>query len=208
MKFRHCIFLVIILLLSVNLCSCREVISFDTHYSTVTYTDNKFFSAPEIIVRTTAESIETEYFSAPDGEDYENAHITVYNMKVSEVYAGTIEGETFQLKMFNGKGMSPELYLYGKDDKYILEEKVEPFLLELGKEYILGLTFLDPERYNCYNTPGGYGIQYGKTWTFIMNDDGLYENLNHDQNHRTFDIPTLKEKIAAAQQASDSEQVQ
>ncbi|MBR6794157.1 MAG: hypothetical protein IKM48_07395 [Clostridia bacterium] len=197
MKKKRFISLAVILIQLFALSSCREVVTFDTHYSEAVYKDEEFFSAPEIIVRATAESIEKEYFTAPDGEDYENAHITVYNMKIGEIYAGAMEADTFQLKLFNGKGMSPELYLYGKDDRYILEEKVEPFLLKLGQEYILGLTFLDPQRYNCYNDPGGWAIQHGQMWTFVENENGLYENLDRGVNHKEFDIETLKNKIAS-----------
>ena len=195
MNNKRLISIAIIIVQLFALSSCRETVTFDEHYSEVVYTDEEFFGVPEIIVRATAEKIENEYFTTPDGKDYENAHITVYNMKISEIYFGTMETETFQLKLFNGKGMSPELYLYGKDDQYILEEKAERFLLNIGQEYILGLTFLDPQRYNCYNDPGGWAIQHGKTWTFIENEKGLYENLDQGVNHKEIDIDTLKNKI-------------
>lgn len=39
-------------------------------------------------MKATAESIETEYFTNPDGEAYENAHVTVFNLKISELYKG------------------------------------------------------------------------------------------------------------------------
>lgn len=95
--------------------------------------------------------------------------------------------------------MSSDLYLYGEDDDYILAEKEEPFLLEIGKEYILGVSYLDPERYNCYKDPGGYAIKMGKDWTFTLNENGSYENMEGSSEHREFDIPTLKAKIAALQ---------
>ncbi len=201
MKFKKVlsIFLVVLLLMTATSCK-KEVISTETHYSDVIHTDEAFFGAVELIVRATVENVEKEYFTNPDGEDHLNAHATVYNLTLSEVYKGTWDKSTIEVKILNGLGMSPELYLYGEDENYILEKKEEPFLLEIGKEYILGLAFRDPEKYNCYSDPRGYGIQFGEEWTFMQNEKGNFENLVEGENHREMDIPTLKAKLAELQQ--------
>ncbi len=180
--------------------SCKERVTFDTDYMEVELADEQFFGLPEIIFKGTVTEVVDAYFTNPDGEDYTNAHITVFELKVSDVYKGRWEEETFEVKMFNGEGMSKDLYLYGEDDKYILDEEIEKFLLEEGKEYILGVVSLDLEKYNTYGEEDGYAIQTGKGWTFVQNEAGLYENLKEGTNHRTFDIATLKEKVAALPQ--------
>ncbi|MBR6794155.1 MAG: hypothetical protein IKM48_07385 [Clostridia bacterium] len=189
----------LLFLLVFSLCSCqKEKLVFEIHEDSAEITDDKFYGYPDLIVKVTPQSIEKEYFTNPDGDFNQNAHVTVFDLTVSEVYKGTWNDDTIQIKMLNGEGLSEELYLYGEDETYVLEEKVDPFLLDLEKEYILGLVFMDPQKYNCFNDPGGYTILYGKTWTFVKNEKGLYENLDHGMNHKELDIETLKNKIATA----------
>lgn len=185
--------LLIALLLLPSCKPAKQVLS--SHISEALLSDPIFFGSPELVVRVTVKNIADEYFTNPDGEDRTNAHITLYNLEVSETLKGTLRNNELQIKIFNGEGMSKELYLYGEDDRYILEEKEEPFSLEPGKEYILGLVSLDPTKFNCYGDPGGYVIFCGKTWTFIEGEDGSYENLDPGVNHKKIALSELKEKL-------------
>lgn len=187
----------VLLFMALGLASCKEKLTLDTQGLETQISDELFYGRPELIVKATVQQKADEYFTNPDGDFNKNAHITVYEILISEVYKGAPADSAMQIKLFNGEGLSPELYLYGEDDDYILERKVEPFLLEEGQEYILGLSYLDPEKYNCYGDPGGYGIQFGELWTFVQNEDGLYVNLKEGSNHKEIDLATLKDKIAA-----------
>ncbi len=157
-------------------------------------TDADFYGAPEQVVRATVKKLKEEYFTDPDGEPEGNAHVSVYELEISETYKGNC-GETLELKIFNGKGMSPDLYLYGEDRDYILEEPIEPFSLEVGQEYILGISHITPKKSNCYGDEGGYIIRYGELWCFAQNEEGLYENKKSGVNHRELTIEEIKANV-------------
>ena len=151
-------------------------------------TDDEFYGSPDFILKATVDDIKEEYFTNPDGDSAENAHVTIYNLTILEVYKGSFGDEfsyphPFPLKIYNGEGL-------GK------EEEFERFSLQIGQEYILGISYLndtDPTKY--YGDQGGYVIENKRNWTFTMNENGLYENMATGSNHKEWDIPTLKEKI-------------
>jgi hypothetical protein len=98
----------------------------------------------------------------------------------------------------DGKGMSPELFLTGKDDKYVLREKPESYYLETGKEYILGLSVMSPEMEATFGDDGGFIVRYGpKVWCFTADENGVYSNLDTLANDRAFTVEELKASIAS-----------
>ncbi len=152
-------------------------------------TDEQFYSAPDLIVKATVINLKQEYFTDPDGEGLKNAHVSVYKLEVTEVYKGSLWNELPQeipVKLYNGKGLTEKQYKKLKNR----------FALEVGQEYILGISDLrTKDAEEQYNDAGGYVIEDEYLWTFALNENGLYENMDRGANHRTFDLITLKEKI-------------
>lgn len=201
-----------LLCIAVILCtgaSCKkELLTFDEYSMPVCLSDKEFFGIPELILRATVEEEKEVYFTNPkdkrkddDGRVYQNAQVTVYRLKVKEIYKGTWAEEELLLKIFNGKGMSPKLFLTGKDDKYVLREKPESYYLETGKEYILGLSVMSPEMEATYGDDGGFVVRFGpKVWCFTADENGVYSNLDTLANDRAFTVEELKASIASLKQ--------
>ena len=191
--YKQIISFVILVAIAALLTGCRTQLGMETYEGELS--DEVFYGSPELVVRAVVKEKTDSYFTRPLGKAKNNAHVTVFDLEVKEVYKGTCEGEQLELKMFNGKGMSPLLYRYGWDFRYVLDEKVEPFLLKEGQEYILGLFYNDPATMNTYGDSGGYCI-FGQIWAFEQNDSGLWQNLDDGPNHKELDIETLKIKLA------------
>ena len=201
-----------VLCIAVILCtgaSCKkELLTFDEYGTEARFLDEDFFGIPDLILRATVEEEKEVYFTNPkdkrkddDGRVYQNAQVTVYRLKVEEIYKGTWAEEELLLKIFNGKGMSPELFLTGKDDKYVLQEKPESYYLESGKEYILGLSVMSPEMEATFGDDGGFIVRYGpKVWCFTADENGVYSNLDPMINKREYTVEEIKEKIASLKQ--------
>ena len=201
-----------VLCIAVILCtgaSCKkELLTFDEYGTEARFLDEDFFGIPDLILRATVEEEKEVYFTNPkdkrkddDGRVYQNAQVTVYRLKVEEIYKGTWAEEELLLKIFNGKGMSPELFLTGKDDKYVLQEKPESYYLESGKEYILGLSVMSPEMEATYGDDGGFVVRFGpKVWCFTADENGVYSNLDPMINKREYTVEEIKEKIASLKQ--------
>lgn len=189
MNFKRYFSLFLIGLLCLTTTACRRPDEY--FYSAASLTDEQFYSAPEIIVKAAVINLQREYFTDPEDEGLKNTHVSVYTLEVREVYKGHLGDELPQeipVKLYNGKGLTEKQY-----------KKLENrFLLEIGQEYILGLSDLKTkDAEEEYNDPGGYVIKDEYLWTFALNEDGLYENLDRGPNHRTFDLITLKEQITA-----------
>ena len=198
MKKTLAVLFIVLLLGGLSGCSEKTVIQdFGSEYR---HTDEEFFSEPELVVKATVKEKVREYFTDPESKTEiafnNNAHITVFELEISEVLRGEWGEETLQLKMFNGYGMSPDLYLYGKDETTVMSEKIEPFLLEPGREYLLGLVYTHPGRANCYNDEGGYVIRWGKTWCFTQGEDGIYRNWS-GANFREMTLEEIQNGLAA-----------
>lgn len=191
---KRIISLMLLFVLAVSLTGCRTQLGMETYEGELS--DEAFYGSPELVVRAVVKEKTDSYFTHPLGKAKNNAHVTVFDLEVKEVYKGTCEGEQLELKMFNGKGMSPLLYRYGWDFRYVLDEKVEPFLLQEGQEYILGLFYNDPATMNTYGDSGGYCINFAESWVFVQNDSGLWQNLDDGPNHKELDTETLKIKLA------------
>lgn len=192
-RYKQVISLILLMVLVVSLTGCRAYLGVETHEGMLA--DEAFYGRPELVVRAVVKEQTDSYFTNPFGKAQKNAHVTVFDLEVKEVYKGTWGEEILELKMFNGKGMSPLLYRYGWDLRYVLDEKEEPFLLQEGQEYILGLFYNDPATMNTYGDSGGYCI-WGQIWAFEQNDSGLWQNLDDGPNHKELDIETLKIKLA------------
>ena len=189
---RPIIFMVMLTLL---LSGCqKEKFIISSHNLEAELTDADFYGAPEQVVRAMVKELKEEYFTDPHGDPEGNAHVSVYELEISEIYKGNC-GETLELKIFNGKGMSPDLYLYGEDQHYILEDPIDPLSLEVGKEYILGISYITPEKSNCYGDEGGYIIRDGELWCFTQNENGLYENKKSGLNHKELTIEEIKANV-------------
>lgn len=183
MKLKRILSLLLTGLLLFSFTACRR--PQEIFASTLPLSDEEFYREPMLIVRASVINLKKEFFTHPD-DDLHNAHVTTYDISISEIFKGSDGVELpfdAQVHLLNGEGLSEKQYQKIKN----------PFLLEVGKEYILGLSF--PEE--PYLELGGYVIENQHLWTFALNRDGLYENMDQGANHKTFDLITLKEKITA-----------
>ena len=76
-----------------------------------------------------------------------------------------------------------------------MAEPLDIFELQVGKEYIAGLTYCPEEDARFYADDGGYSILYGKNFCFEKSEDGKYENMVQGQNHMSIDPDTLESEI-------------
>ncbi|PWM38456.1 MAG: hypothetical protein DBX52_06930 [Clostridiales bacterium] len=199
MKIRKVLLLITALAVLLTLSACRrEKYYVSSEALETVMSDELYFGVPDYIVRGTVTKMVEEYFTAPDGPSYENAHVTVYELEITESYKGTLSEETVLLKIINGGGLSVNMYLYGEDGDYILEEPVDIFSLEPGQEYLLGLGVLNPEKFQTYGETEGYVVRLGKHWALMDRGDGVYQSMvsPEDLNYHEFTIETLAKKLA------------
>ena len=119
MKIRKVLLLITALAVLLTLSACRrEKYYVSSEALETVMSDELYFGVPDYIVRGTVTKMVEEYFTAPDGPSYENAHVTVYELEITESYKGTLSEETVLLKIINGGGLSVNMYLYGEDGDY------------------------------------------------------------------------------------------
>lgn len=107
-----------------------------------------------------------------------NEQITEYAVQVTKVYKGDYKQDTITVKTSNGYGLSPDLILSGEDETTILAHPLERLDLQIGKECILILTYVQegtPEKI-------GYYPRYGKQGYFVLSGDGKFTNDSPKEN--------------------------
>ncbi len=191
MKVKHIFLITLLLALLLTGTACKkEKYYLEIHNTEARLDDSIFYGRPQVVAKVRITDIKDSYFTNPDGPYEENVQVTVYDAEVSETLRGTLN-ETVQIKVYNGEGMSPDLYLYGEDDQYILENKEEPFLLSQNQEYILGLIYME----DYYGDNGGYTVPFGKLWCFTQNSEGIYENGDTGLNSWKLDVESMKNNL-------------
>ena len=143
------------------------------------YQKSDVIKAAELIVRGKILSKNSEEMTNPDGtrkdengNAYENCLVTDYTVEVYDVYKGEWSEQTVHVKTFTGYGLSPDLILYGEDDKTVLADPVDRLELEVGGECILCLTQIE----NVFPDRSGYRVQYGNHGYLKADGNGNYQN--------------------------------
>lgn len=125
-----------------------------------------------------------------DGYRISNQLITEYAVEISEFYKGDYEGETINIKIACGNGLSPELILYGENETSVLAKKIELPDFEVGEECVLLLTQyeMQPAWASGYYPTDSYGY---------LEPDGDGNFSNNDFNSpMTVTVESLKMAIA------------
>lgn len=106
MKIRKVLLLITALAVLLTLSACRrEKYYVSSEALETVMSDELYFGVPDYIVRGTVTKMVEEYFTAPDGPSYENAHVTVYELEITESYKGTLSEETVLLENNQRRGI-------------------------------------------------------------------------------------------------------
>lgn len=118
-----------------------------------------------LIVKVRVSAKAKEEMLNPDGKQkdaagnlIENALITSYTATVQKVYKGVYDEKNITVKTSEGRGLSPDLILYGEDEKFVLDSPLRRFTLEAGKEYLLFLvagTYVFGPEVGCFTLKDG-----------------------------------------------------
>ncbi len=195
------VFLLLTLALTLVACDkekskAKDILSI-TH-SEAYYDRDTLLKESEIILKGTVVSKDREFMTNPDGtrEGVNNEQLAVYTVAIDELYKGTYDKGTISVMTSNGLGLSPDLILYGEDDVTVLAEPLIRFDLEVGKECIIALYYLnsgqaDQEGYYVTGEDQGY---------FVADENGSYkspkESVVYSPNPQT-----IAQEIAQATQS-------
>ncbi len=142
---------------------------------------------------------EREYMINPDdslcdenGEKIPNAQVAEYSVEIETLYKGTYESSVITVKTINGQGLSPDLILYGEDEKLILAKPLDRTDLDEGKDCILFLENFTKghEQYN------GYRLFCGMQGYYSLDENGVYTSPKQHKSIN-FSLETIQEEIAA-----------
>lgn len=133
----------------------------------------------QLVVKVRILSKAAEEMANPDGKAVDstgaaidNRLVTSYTAEVLEVYKGNYTQHTIVVKTAEGRGLSPDLILYGEDEKYILATPLTRFSLVTAKEYVLVL--VDNKGENAVMT--GYFIYGPEIGSFSVDEKGVWNN--------------------------------
>lgn len=136
-------------------------------------------SGADLILYGRIKSKKSELMLNPDGKKTDasgqpiaNEQITAYELEIHELYKGEYADTTITVKTSNGRNLSPDLILYGEDEKNVLSEPLDRFDLTVGEDCILYLTYVEDE----LTEKTGYYIFRGKAGYFYKSADGVYQN--------------------------------
>ncbi len=152
-----------------------------------------------LVVKVLVQSKDAEEMANPDGKAVDstgtvidNRLVTSYTAEVLEVYKGDYTKRSIIVKTAEGRGLSPDLILYGEDEEFILSPPLTRFALEPGMEYVLIL--VDNKGENDVLT--GYfifGPEYG---CFAMDEKGVWNNKELISSV-TFEDKTIQGEIVS-----------
>lgn len=163
-------------------------------------TKEEMIQKAELIFKGKVLKKEKEYMTNPDGTlqaegwgKIPNAQVAEYSVEIETLYKGTYESSVITVKTVNGHNLSPDLILYGEDERVILSSPLKRFDLEEGADCILALT-------NVTNSIGGmrngYQSLYNELSYFTLDENGKYSNKD-THNLIELSLETLQEEIAA-----------
>ncbi len=138
------------------------------------FTKEQLIETAEIIIKGKVVKKNSEFMVNPDGTRadadgnvIDNEQITEYTVEIQTLYKGDYDGATINVKTSNGRGLNPDLILYGEDEKSILATELNRLDFEIGEECILLLRYVEgsvPESDGYYPVWGfpGYFKSDGK----------------------------------------------
>ena len=132
-----------------------------------------------------------------------NRLVTEFEVEVLEIYKGSHDGKTVNVKFSCGSTLSPELILYGEDEESVLAEKVKIPDMPIGEECILLLQMMDsPEQpqwthgYYPFGPEGSYG--------YLKSDGkGTFKNNTFEASTMVVTEEALKAELAALVKESE-----
>ena len=170
-------------------------------FNTATFTKEMLLDGAVIILKGTVIEKTSEKMTNPtgkrrkaNGELITNTQIAEYTVEISEIYKGDYKGHTITVKTSNGYGLSPDLILYGEDEKNILATSLKRQDFEIGKECILLLGYVD----EGYEDRNGYYTVAGQWGYYPLNDAGSFQS----EKGIILDPKALSKEITASKGSS------
>jgi hypothetical protein len=127
-----------------------------------------------------------------EGKKIPNAQIAEYSVEIETLYKGTYESSVITVKTTNGHGLSPDLILYGEDERTILDHPLDREDLEEGADCILFLNNVDIG----YELGNSYQLCGGEQGYCSLDENGMYTSYEM-QYSISFSLETIQEEIAA-----------
>ncbi len=198
-----CCCLILSLCISLTSCKQNQPTNKDTEKNTVVVTKteahltkDQLLNMSDLIIKGTVTQKNSVVMSNPDGTlkdkngyQIQNQAITDYTVEIESVYKGVYKNQTIHVKTTYGDGLSPDLILYGEDDTSVLQEKLEPYELTVGKDCILLLTYSN----TGYEESTGY-FPTASLGYLITDENGYYSN-NHTTSNITLTVDQLMETL-------------
>ncbi|MBR6793983.1 MAG: DUF4886 domain-containing protein [Clostridia bacterium] len=160
----------------------KKIISMDGYQAALS--KGELAEKASLIVKVRVSAKAKEEMLNPDGKQndaagnlIENALITSYTAAVQKVYKGVYDEKNITVKTSEGYGLSPDLILYGEDEKFVLDSPLRRFTLEAGKEYLLFLVsgnFVFGPEAGCFTLKDGVWSN-GLENNFSEGELGLFE---------------------------------
>lgn len=188
------------------LCSCscaifrKEKAVLNIYGSEGTFTKEELLDRAELVVQGTVIKKVSETMTNPSGkqkndsgEIIKNSQVTAYDVEISKIYKGDYEEQNIIIMTSNGSGLSPDLILYGEDDKNILGTPLHRFDLDVGKECIFILTYIDDRG----EDGNGYYCLAGEWGYYPLNEEGIFKS----ERKLSLDPETLPKEILASKGA-------
>ena len=192
--------LMLVLMLILSLSSCKKEKSYlDICIDSESLYKSELIDRAELIVRGRVLSKNYEEMSNPDGTKTDSSGVAVsnaqyaeYTVEIYDVYKGEYTGDTVNVMTENGRDLSPDLILYGEDDDLILGSPLKRIDLDVGKECILLLVYVDKHvaDYSGYY-PYAKGLGY-----YPLGEDGKYVALEENSyDDYSFTLDTIEKEI-------------
>lgn len=163
-----------------------------------------------IVVKGKVVSKNFEVMTNPDGTSKDskgnvivNRQIAEYTVDIDKLYKGEYDGDTIKVMTHNGYGLSPDLILYGEDDKNILATPLERTDLDVGKECILLLMYVDDvsEGYEGY-----YPVAKSKGY-YPLDETGKYVcKVSDSLDDYSFSLDAIEQEIADVELTVENDQ--
>ncbi len=175
----------------------KEYLSIST--TKASFNKEQLLEKGDLIIRGKVLTKDSEVMTNPDGTTTDknghiitNEQIAAYTVEIDEVYKGSYDEETIEVKTSNGSGLSPDLILYGEDETTILGTPLDRFDMEPGAECIIILCRLET---GSEITTGYY--PFGPDCGYFLPDgNGNYVNQK-TASAVTLSPDTLADEIAA-----------
>lgn len=132
-----------------------------------------------------------------DGILISNRLVTEFEVEILEIYKGSYDGETVNVKFSCGSTLSPELILYGEDEDSVLVKKVTIPDMSIGEECILLLSMMDDSEQPQW-THGYYPFGPEGSYGYLKSDGkGNFKNDTFEASTMVVTDESLKAELAA-----------